>query len=46
MGALAYADDVTVICPSVRGMNTMLEMCNTFEESNHIYFNTRETICI
>ena len=44
MGALAYTDD-SVICPSIRGMNKMLEICNTFAESNHIYFNTRKTIC-
>ena len=47
MGALVYyAVDVTIICPSIRGMNKMLEICNTFTESNHIYFNTKKTINI
>ena len=46
MGALTYVDDVPIICPSIRGMNKMLEICNTFAESNHIYFSTRKTICI
>ena len=46
MGALAYANDVTIIWPSIREMNKMLEICNTFTDSNHIYFNTRKTICI
>ena len=27
-GALAHADDVTIICPSLRGLNKMLEICN------------------
>ena len=39
MGDLAYADDVTIIYPSIRGINKMYEICNTFAESNHIYFN-------
>ena len=29
-GALAYTDDVTIICPSLRGLNKMLEMCNEY----------------
>ena len=41
--ALAYADDVTIICPSLRGLNKMLEMCNEYANANHIYFNT---VCI
>ena len=46
IGALAYADDVTIICPSIRGLNKMLELCSNFANSNHIYFNAKKTICI
>ena len=46
MDDLVYADDVTIICPSIRGMIKMLEIYNTFSGSNHIYFNTRKAICI
>ena len=27
-GSLPYAEDVTIICPSLRGLNKMLEICN------------------
>ena len=30
IGALAYADDITIICPSLRGLNKMLEICNEY----------------
>ena len=45
-GALAYADDVTIICPILRGINTMLEICNEYAAANHIYFNSIKTECI
>ena len=37
IGALAYADDETSICPSLRGLNKMLEICNKYAAANHIY---------
>ena len=43
---LHNAGDVTIICLSKRGMNKMLEICNTFSESNHTYFNAMNAICI
>ena len=44
--ALAYVDDVTIICPSLRGLNKMLEICNEYAAANHIYFNSMKTVCI
>ena len=32
IGDLAYADDATIICPNIRGMKQMFEICNTFAE--------------
>ena len=26
-GALSYADDITLLCPSVRGLNEMIVLC-------------------
>ena len=46
MGALSYADDITIICPSSRGLNKMLKICNEFAQSNKIIFNSKKTICI
>ena len=42
---LHNAGDVTIICPSIRGMNKMLEICNIFSKSNHTYFNAMNAIC-
>ena len=45
-GALAYADDITISCPSRRGLNRLLYICHTFAQSNDITFNTMKTMCI
>ena len=26
-GALSYADDITLLCPNVRGLNEMIVLC-------------------
>ena len=39
-GALSHADDITLSCPSIRGLNRMLEICNTFAaERNQLGLN-------
>ena len=44
MGVLLYADDITLICPSIWGLNEMLKICNTLKKS--ILFNKKKTTCI
>ena len=46
MGALSYADDITLISPSVYGLNRMLDICNKFAIDNFIIFNSKKTVCI
>ena len=47
MGALAYADDITITCPSRRGLHILLILCNNFgNEENYIIFNTKKTLCV
>ena len=46
MGALGYADDTTLTCPSLYGLNSMLYISNQFAKNNHIIFITKKTICI
>ena len=29
-GVLSYADNITLMCPSLRGMNCMLKKCSEF----------------
>ena len=37
-GALSYADDITLLCPSVWGLNEMLKICNKYRLDNNIIF--------
>ena len=46
MGALSYADDITLSCPSVHGLNKMMNICSDFATNNFITFNAKKTICI
>ena len=39
IGVLSYADDITLICPSLRGINGMLQICARFAETFSLTFN-------
>ena len=43
MGALSYADDITLSCPSVYGLNQMMNICSDFATNNFIAFNANKT---
>ena len=36
MGALSYADDIILSCPSIRGLNCMIKICSFVPMTNHI----------
>ena len=44
IGALSYADDITITC--IGGLNEMLKICHIFAEENSILFNSIKTACI
>ena len=46
MRALSYADDVTLLSQSIRGMNYMLEVFKSLAEDNCIIFNSKKTVCV
>ena len=46
MGALSYADDITLSCPSVYGLNKIMNICSDFATNNFMTFNAQKTICI
>ena len=46
MSALSYADDITLISPSLYGLNRMFDICNKFAIDNFIIFNSKKNICI
>jgi hypothetical protein len=45
-GVVAYADDITLLSPSVRGLNSMLVICSEYAVDNNIIFNASKTMCI
>ena len=44
MGALSYADDITIMCPSIGGLNEMLKNRYSFAQSNSIISNNTKTV--
>ena len=38
-GVLSYADDITLLCPSVRGLNEMIVLCCEYAKFYDITFN-------
>ena len=42
IGALSYADDITILSPSIGGLNEMLKICHIFAEKNSILFKVLE----
>ena len=46
MDFLSYADDITISCPSIHGLNIMLDICNQFACDNSLAFNNMKTVCI
>lgn len=45
-GALAYADDVTLIAPSFHAMRAMLHECEEFAEKFDVLFNSTKSVSI
>ena len=41
VGALAYADDITLLCPSLHGLQEMVNICADFGTDYHVTFNLR-----
>ena len=46
VGALSYADDITLFCPSIRGLNEGLSICCEYAEEYNIVFNPKTNFCI
>ena len=40
VGALAYADDITLLCPSLHGLQEMVNICADFGTDNmhHVWY--------
>ena len=45
-GALSYADDLALLCPSVSGLQEMLNICDEFSKEFDVQFNAKKTVSI
>ena len=46
LGALAYADDIVLICPSATAMRQMLRICDCYAAEYHVSFNATKSKCM
>ena len=46
IGALSYADDITIISLSIRGLNKMLSICAEFANNHCVTFNCAKSMSI
>ena len=44
IGALSYADNITLLCPSIRGLNEMIVLCCEYAKEYDITFNPKKTV--
>ena len=45
-GSLSYADDIILTCPSICGINNMIDICCEYAKESDITFNPTKTVCI
>ena len=45
-GAILYADNITLLCPSIRGLNRMLGICYKFAAKHYLIFNGKKSLAI
>ena len=43
VGALAYADDIVLVCPTLSAMRKMLSICDAFAVEYDIKFNAQKS---
>ena len=45
-GALCYADDISLLCPSLIGLNAMVKQCVDFAKEFNVIFNHKKTVAL
>lgn len=46
VGCLIYADDIVLLCPSVMGLQKMVDVCSDFGFIYDILFNDKKSLCV
>ena len=41
-----YADDIVLIAPSIRAMQTLLNSCDSFAHDHDVIYSTKKTVCM
>ena len=44
LGVFGYADDLTLLCPSISGLKEMLKICEDYASDYNIIFNAKKRI--
>ena len=45
LGALGYADDIVIMSPSIRGLNEMIRVCESYADEYSLLFNEQKEHC-
>ena len=45
-GAISYADDLTLLSPTITGLNDMLRVCEKFSEEYGVTYNPTKSVCM
>ena len=45
-GCVGYADDAKLLCPSINGLQSMINVCEIFADEFDVTFNTKKRLCI
>ena len=43
---IAYADDLIVFCPSSKGLQKLLDICDSYGNTHDIKYNQKKTVCM
>ncbi len=41
-GCVSYADDMKLLCPSIKGLQQILEICERFGEKYSVNYNAKK----
>ena len=45
-GNISYADDLKLLCPSINGLQKMLDICDVFLKEYFVKYNASKTVAI
>jgi exonuclease III len=45
-GAISYADDLTLLSPTAKGLQTMINICEEFSKDYSMTYNPKKSVCV